>query len=98
MFFENIEFVDILTIANNFIHNSQEYKKYCKLNNFITEKGNCKTNAEITYKFISGDLDFEERHTGLEDCKIELEILKYCVKLGYDFNTIYKKKVYKMWY
>ena len=32
--------------------------------------------AEICYRFISGDLSFEEEHTALADCEIEAEILR----------------------
>jgi hypothetical protein len=34
--------------------------------------------AEVLYKYITGDLDFTESHTGLEDVLIEKEILAYC--------------------
>jgi hypothetical protein len=36
--------------------------------------------AEVLYRFISGDNDFIESHTGLEDVLIEKEIFAYCVK------------------
>ena len=36
--------------------------------------------AEILYRFLSGDENFIESHTGLEDCEIEKEILVYCLK------------------
>lgn len=52
--------------------------KYCKVareNGWVTEKGNIKTSAETGYRFISGNLDFEEEHRGLDDCLIEAQIL-----------------------
>ena len=57
-------------------------KKYCKENGYLT---NHKTpqprlTAEIIYRFISGNKDFVESHTGLEDVMIEKEILAYCYK------------------
>ena len=42
-------------------------------------RGKPKFTAEVIYKFITGDVDFEERHTGLEDVKIEKEIFLYCL-------------------
>ena len=36
--------------------------------------------AEILYRFISGNKDFIENHTGLEDVMIEKEILAYCFR------------------
>jgi hypothetical protein len=34
--------------------------------------------AEILYRYITGNLEFEESHTGLEDVDIERQILAYC--------------------
>ena len=54
---------------------SQVYKDWCKANNFVTKKGtNYMSNVETVYKFISKDLDFIERHTGLEDLVAEMKI------------------------
>lgn len=36
--------------------------------------------AEVIYKYISGNYDFVESHTGLEDVLIEKEILAYCFR------------------
>jgi hypothetical protein len=43
-------------------------------------KGNWKTSAETAYAYLIGEAQFVEEHTGLEDCKIELEIYKACKK------------------
>lgn len=54
-------------------------KTYCKLareRGWVTDKGNIKTSAECGYRYISGDYDFEEAHRGLDDCRIEAEILR----------------------
>ena len=37
-------------------------------NNWLTGANNFKTSAEIGYRYITGKFDFEESHTGLEDC------------------------------
>lgn len=53
-------------------------KAYCKLareRGWVTDKGNIKTSAECGYRYISGDYDFEEAHRGLDDCRIEAQIL-----------------------
>jgi hypothetical protein len=34
--------------------------------------------AEILYRYITGNLEFVESHTGLEDVDIERQILAYC--------------------
>jgi len=93
--FKGVGWYDILAIANNFIHNTKEYQDFCKLHNHITTKNYYKTNAEITYAFITNNPSYKEIHTGLEDSKIELEILNYCIAKGYDFRH-YRKKYHKV--
>lgn len=54
-------------------------KAYCKLareRGWVTDKGNIKTSAECGYRFVSGNYDFEEAHKGLDDSRIETEILR----------------------
>lgn len=55
---------------------NRDYIDFCKANGFMTEKGNVRTKAEVVYKYLTGDLQFEEEHTGLADVKIEFEILR----------------------
>lgn len=45
---------------------------------YISEKGNIRTNAQTIYRYISGDDTFIEAHKGMEDTKIEGEILEWC--------------------
>ena len=40
------------------------------------------------------DINYKEEHTGLEDSKIELDILNYCIVKGYDFKH-YRRKYFK---
>ena len=54
---------------------NKKYIDFCNTHNFITDKGNIKTKAEIVYKFLFNSLDFIEEHTGLADCEIEYQIL-----------------------
>ena len=37
-------------------------------------------NAEKVFRFLSGDMEFEECHTAIEDCLIESEIFAKVVK------------------
>ena len=58
-------------------------KKFCKAalsNGWISEKGNLQTSAEIGKRYISSSIDFTEKHTGLEDVLIEVELFAACVK------------------
>lgn len=59
---------------------TRKFVKYCKSNNFVTDKGNIKTSAEVVYGYLTKDKGFEEEHTGLSDCHIELKILLSAVK------------------
>jgi hypothetical protein len=44
----------------------------------LTKRGCRSYTAEIIYRFITNDLQFEESHTGLADVLIEKEILRFC--------------------
>ena len=79
---KEIEIMDTLKLSRQLIATMPTYKKYCEENGYLT---NHKTpqprlTAEIIYRFISGNKDFVESHTGLEDVMIEKEILAYCYK------------------
>jgi hypothetical protein len=73
----DMEFIDIQMLANHNIHKTSEYKKFAKENNGITEKGFYKVNAELTGAYLL-QVPYQENHIGLDDCFIELEILKAC--------------------
>ena len=47
---------------------------------YISEKGNIRTNAQTIYRYITGDDSFIEAHKGMEDTRIEGEILEWCKK------------------
>lgn len=44
-------------------------------NGWVSEKGNIKTSAEIAYRYLTGDHDFVEAHTALEDSIVETKLL-----------------------
>jgi DNA polymerase III epsilon subunit-like protein len=80
------EICDTLKMARQALKGSEEYDNFCYSNNYLTKRGCKRYTAEIIYKFITGKLDFEESHTGLEDVLIEKEILKYCLKHNPEFS------------
>ena len=49
------------------------------MNGYLKKNGTPRATAEILYKYISGNNDFEESHTGLEDVLIEKEIFAKCM-------------------
>jgi hypothetical protein len=75
-----IEIKCIMSIACDLLMCRPSYIKFCLENELLTEKGNISTTAETCYKYITKSLDFEEKHTGLEDVLIESEILAYCFR------------------
>ncbi len=82
----NTEICDTLKMSRNTLKNVEAYDQFCWDNDFITKRGCKRYTAEIIYRFITGELDFEESHTGLEDVMIEKEILKYCLSHNPEFN------------
>lgn len=74
------EICDTLKMARDVIGKMPTYRKFCEENDYLTKRGQCRFTAEILYRFISGNNDFVENHTGLEDVMIEKEILAYCYR------------------
>lgn len=70
-----VKFRDIWDYAGSTICNTKKYVNWCFVNGFISDKGNPLTNADTVGKYVTGNLDFEEKHTALCDCEIELQIL-----------------------
>ena len=73
-----IEWWDSLKIARSVLGKMPTYIRFCEENGYITKSGKPQFKAETCYRFITKDTDFVESHTGLEDVKIETEILRYC--------------------
>ena len=75
-----VELWDTLKMARDVILPMPTYQNFCYDNGYTTANGKPRLTAEILYRFISGDEDFEEAHTGLEDVEIERQILAYCFR------------------
>ena len=66
---------DIWSLAvETILRKKWDYITFIDENGFFTETGNPKTSAEIVYRFLTGETDYQEHHTALEDCKIEYDI------------------------
>lgn len=74
------EFIDIWNMASSTIFQTAKFRKMAYENGWYTSKGNVLTNAEVAYRYLTGNTQFEEAHTGLEDVKIETEIFLHCWK------------------
>lgn len=45
---------------------------------WVSPKGNIRTSAEIAYRYMMNEHEFEEEHTGLADVEIECKIMAKC--------------------
>lgn len=77
-----IELWDTLIMARQIFNRNKSYCKYCVDNNYLTNHKHPQNRmtAEILYRFLKGDENFLESHTGLEDVEIETEIMAHCLK------------------
>ena len=73
---------DTMRMANDVVAKTPTYKNFCFENGYVTKHKTPRpqVKAEVLYKYITGNNDFVESHTGLEDVLIEKEILAYCFK------------------
>ena len=74
------EFIDLWLMSLETICQKASYRKFCAENGRYNNKGNCRTNAETVYAYLTDTPDYCEEHTALEDSKIELEIFNACIK------------------
>lgn len=79
-FKRHVEWWDTLQMAADTICKQKTYIKFCRANNYITKTGRPQMKAEIIYRYISGDNNFNESHTGLEDVLIEARIFAKCFR------------------
>ena len=76
------EWWDTLKMANDIYGNQPSYRRFCEANGYMTKhkKPRVRLTAEVLHRYLSGDNDFEESHTGLEDVKIESNIFAQCMR------------------
>ena len=84
------EFFCIWNMACTSILNTENYVRFALENGFVSEHDNIQTSAEIAYKYLTNKADFSESHTGLEDVKIEIEIMLAVLRSGME----YKDRIY----
>lgn len=73
---------DTLKMAREAFKEDGAYKAFCKENNYMTANNQLRFTAEILYRFLTGDNQFEEVHKGLDDVLIEKEIFFACKDRG----------------
>ena len=74
-----VEWWDTLKMARETLKQNEDYGTFCYENDYLTSRGCRRYTAEIIYKWLTGNIEFEEAHTGLEDVKIERQIFEYCL-------------------
>ena len=79
-FSKNLEELDIWKLACETILQEKGYIRTAQRMGWLTEKGNIRSNAECSYRYITGDYHFMEAHTGLADALIESQILKWSLR------------------
>lgn len=80
----SIKLWDTLKMSRDVFRNDEMYSNFCIENNFMTKHKTPRNQftAEVIYRFLTGNINFEESHTGLEDVEIETKIFKHCLKSG----------------
>lgn len=74
-----VKMVDTLKMARKKYGKDDDYGEFCYNNGYLTANGQRRFTAEILYRYLSGNNDFEEAHTGAEDCEIESKIFMDCL-------------------
>lgn len=85
----DVKYMDIWNMALSTMCNSRNYLKFCAAHELWTAKGHPQTGAEAVYRYLTNDVNFEEKHTAREDCEIEsyifTRILRRKCKFDADF-------------
>ena len=71
-----------LKMARQTIGKQKSYKLFCEVNNYMTKHKvpQVRLTAEILHRYLTGNDEFVESHTGLEDVMIEKDILAHCIR------------------
>ena len=78
----DLPYWDTLKMAQDTICKQKRYIKFCQENGYMTKHKTPRprATAEILYRYITGNNEFIESHTGLDDSIIEAQIFAHCVR------------------
>lgn len=82
----DVEIWDTLKMSREVLNKNEKYGEFCYDNNYLTQRLCKRFTAEIIFRFLTDNVNFEESHTGLEDVLIEKEILSYCINVNPEIN------------
>lgn len=85
-FQKEYQIVDIWGMACETIFSTPEFVAWAENNGHISDANNIKTNAEIAYRWASGQNDFVELHVAIDDAEIESTIFAACIADGNAFT------------
>jgi hypothetical protein len=73
---------DTMKMASDVVAHTPTYIAFCQEHGYMTKHKTPRpqVTAEVLYRYITGNTDFIESHTGLEDVDIERQILAYCFR------------------
>ena len=94
-FTKNTQIWDLQNIALHTLCDSCLYTVFCDENKFFTDSGNRKCSAEVVYRYITNDVQFEEAHTALADTEIEAEIFIACVNRRKKMHTEFCGQIFR---
>lgn len=83
-----LTWLDTLKMSRSILKNNDSYGEFCYNNDYVTKNGQRRYTAEIIYRWLSGEEDFTESHTGLEDVRIERKIFEYCLAQDPEINGL----------
>lgn len=73
---------DTLKMARQMMKGNEDYTNFCKEHGYRTKNNQNRLTAEVLYRYLTKDTDFNEEHRAIEDVMIEKEILFACRKNG----------------
>ena len=77
---KNVKMLCIWCLACEVLYTQKTFAKVAIRNGWVSEAGNLRTTAEVGHRYLTGNIDFEEEHTGLEDVLIEIGIMAYAFR------------------
>lgn len=84
---------DTMRMARDTIGKQKSYIAFCQENGYMKNKKTPRVTAEILYRYMTGNNDFIESHTGLEDVMIEKEIFAWCMRQHKSMRkSVFKEK------
>ena len=76
----DVTICDTLKMSRQTFGKQKMYRAWCKKNGYMTKNNQPRFTAEILYRYITGNNEFIENHTGLEDVDIERQIMVACFR------------------